>query len=170
MRIDYQNTTHKTAGRKASGFGAHSIWTLTGVALLAACAHDGSSFVGVESGGGGGDGATDGQTTLLAAGAVAAVAIIAGNSDSGGSSTGSGNQGVNPGGGNPAPAQPAQQFSASEASYSVSDGEYAEASHSDYGAPVPQGGAPTQRSFTVSNAPTAPSSGVNIREYMRKTP
>ena len=79
MRIDYRETHGNKAGRPASGLDASSVWTLAGVALLAACAHDGSSFL--ESGGG----ETGAEAASSASfGAMLAAIAVVGFSASGG--------------------------------------------------------------------------------------
>ena len=93
MRIDYLETDHRKTGRAPSGRNASTIWTLTGVALLAACAHDGSSFL--ESGGGdtGASGAGAGAGTAASSttlGVLAAIAAVGIGASSGGSSSGGG--------------------------------------------------------------------------------
>ena len=104
MRIDHHEPTRRIPGTpgtprgRASGPGAASVWTLTGVALLAACAHDGAGYLletGLEAGGGatgastGGAAAAPSGMAALAAIAVVGIGVAASNGG-GGSSTGSG--------------------------------------------------------------------------------
>ena len=100
MRIDNQQTGNGTGrGRAAvrrNGNDASALWTLTGVALLAACAHDDvGSFL--ESGGGAtgtaAGGAAAGSSGMAALAAIAAVGIGVAASNGGGG-TGSGNRGA----------------------------------------------------------------------------
>ena len=85
MRIDFSDTTPRKSSRPArSGPAASSVWTLTGVALMAACAHDeAGSFL--ESGGGETGAATSSAYTALAALVAIGLTASAGGGSSGGS-------------------------------------------------------------------------------------
>ena len=86
MRIDYQETHRNKAGRPASGLDASSFWTMAGVALLAACAHDGSSFL--ESGGG--ETGAEAASSASFGAMLAAIAVVGFSASGGGGGAGGG--------------------------------------------------------------------------------
>ena len=88
MRINHEATTRKTAGRIPAGTDVSAIWTLTGVALLAACAHDGTSYFDAESGGG--DEGPNNQQHVHLSIASGIIAIMFGSGGSGGGGGGGG--------------------------------------------------------------------------------
>ena len=86
MRINPGKNNGKTVGGRSPGAGAPAVWTLAGVALLAACAHDSAGFFGVESDGGESGGGSTSEDyahwTVLAA--VAIITALGGGGGVGG--------------------------------------------------------------------------------------